>query len=220
MADALAETRLRSHLRGSLRTDPGTRELYACDASIYRRQPRGVVAAACADDVAVALEMAREAGVPLTMRGAGTSLAGQAVGRGLVVDTSALRECHVDAERGTALVQPGVVLNDLNLAAAPHGLTFGPDVATANRATLGGMIANNSAGARSIVWGLTADAVTALEVLLADGTRAWLRRGEPAPPALTACLPLAADWEGPGLLRRVSGYNLDVLGGDTLTGPG
>jgi len=151
--------------------------------------------------------------VPLTMRGAGTSLAGQTVGPGLVVDCSLLRGLSIDPSARTARVEPGVVLDALNAAAAEHGLTFGPDVATANRATLGGMIANNSAGARSIAYGLTADHVLALDVVLADGTRATLRQGGPAPPALEAARPLAEHSRPPRLLRRVSGYNLDALGG-------
>ena len=157
--------------------------------------------------------VARELGVPITMRGAGTSLAGQAVGVGLVVDTSALDRCAIDPDNRSAWVDPGVVLDDLNRAASVHGLMFGPDVATANRATLGGMISNNSAGARSIVCGLTADHVRELEVVLADGTRARLRRGSPPPPQLAACQRLGAQWSGPTLLRRVSGYNIDALAG-------
>jgi FAD/FMN-containing dehydrogenase/Fe-S oxidoreductase len=107
-----------------------------------------------------------------------------------------------------------VVLDRLNAAAAAHGLLFGPDVASASRATLGGMVSNNSAGARSIAYGLTADAVLELDVVLADGTRATLRRGGPVPPALEALRPLAAAGRFPSLLRRVSGYNLDALAGE------
>ncbi len=211
-APGLLQT-LRRTTAGEARSDPATRELYAADASLYRRLPVGALRAADVGDLEAAVAACGEHGVPLTMRGAGTSLAGQTVGPGLVVDCSLLRGISIDASARTARVEPGVVLDALNAAAAEHGLTFGPDVATANRATLGGMIANNSAGARSIAYGLTADHVIALDVVLADGTRATLRRGGPAPPALEAARSLADHSHAPQLLRRVSGYNLDALGG-------
>ena len=179
-APGLLQT-LRRTTAGEARSDPATRELYAADASLYRRLPVGALRAADVGDLEAAVAACREHGVPLTMRGAGTSLAGQTVGPGLVVDCSLLRGISIDPSARTARVEPGVVLDALNAAAAEHGLTFGPDVATANRATLGGMIANNSAGARSIAYGLTADHVIALDVVLADGTRATLRRGGPHP---------------------------------------
>jgi FAD/FMN-containing dehydrogenase/Fe-S oxidoreductase len=200
--------------RGELRGDRASRELYAHDASIYRRLPVATLRAADADDLDAAVAACRETGVPLTVRGAGTSLGGQAVGTGLVVDTTALDGIAVDPDARTARVGPGAVLDDLNRAAAEHGLLFGPDVASGSRATLGGMIANNSAGARSIAYGLTADHVLSLDVTLADGTRATLRRGAPAPPPLEAARPLAEGFRPPGLLRRVSGYALDALAGD------
>ncbi len=212
VAALLAE--LRRNAVGEVRDDPATRELYAADASLYRRLPAAALRAADEGDLDAALSACRASGTPVTFRGAGTSLAGQAVGRGLVVDCSSLQSVHVDPEARRARVEPGVVLANLNAAAAEHGLTFGPDVATASRATLGGMIANNSAGARSIVHGLTADHVEALEVTLADGTHATLRRGGAVPAALEAVRPLAAVAEPPRLLRRVSGYNLDALAGD------
>ena len=204
---------LRRSAAGEVRDDPASRELYACDASLYRRLPLASLRAADDGDLDAAVAACRESGVPLTMRGAGTSLAGQAVGSGLVVDCSALRGLEIDPDARVARVGPGVVLDDLNAAAAEHGLAFGADVATASRATLGGMIANNSAGARSVVHGLTADHVLALDVVLADGTRATLRRGEPAPPALEAARPLADGFAPPRLVRRVSGYALDALAG-------
>ena len=205
--------RLHGQIAGSLRADAATCEVYAADASLYRRLPRAVLRAGHPDDLAAAMSAAAEYGVPITMRGAGTSLAGQSVGTGLVVDTGALADCSIDPDARTARVGPGLVLDDLNRAAAVHGLMFGPDVATANRATLGGMISNNSAGARSIVHGLTADHVVALDVVIADGTSATLRRGGGAPAVLEGCRPLADAWSGPSLLRRVSGYNLDALAG-------
>ena len=211
--------RLRGQIAGTVRADAATRELYATDASLYRRRPAVVVRAARPDDLTAAMAAAAESGVPVTMRGAGTSLAGQAVGTGLVIDCGALDACTIDPATRTARVGPGLVLDDLNQAAGTHGLMFGPDVATANRATLGGMIGNNSAGARSIVYGLTADRVIALDVILADGTPATLRRGSAAPAPLEACRPLGARWSGPTLLRRVSGYNLDALAGETPDWP-
>ncbi|WP_217913730.1 FAD-binding and (Fe-S)-binding domain-containing protein [Miltoncostaea marina] len=205
---------LRRTAAGEVRADAASRELYACDASLYRRRPAAVLRARSADDLDAAVAACRAAGAPLTVRGAGTSLAGQAVGRGLVVDTSLLDAVRIDPDAMTARVGPGVVLAHLDAAAARHGLAFGPDVASASRATLGGMIANNSAGARSVVHGLTADHVLALDVTLADGTRATLRRGGAAPAALEAARPLAAHATPRTLLRRVSGYALEALGGD------
>lgn len=197
------------------RSEVADRELYAVDASLYRRVPGAVLRARTTDDLALAIDLCQRFGTPLTMRGAGTSLAGQALGTGLVVDTSALRGIEIDPERRIASVEPGVVLDDLNRAAARHGLTFGPDVATASRATLGGMIANNSAGARSIAYGLTSDNVAALDVLFADGTAARLSASDEPPPILAGCTDLSEGFTPPSLLRRVSGYRLDALGGVT-----
>jgi FAD/FMN-containing dehydrogenase/Fe-S oxidoreductase len=210
---------LRRCAAGEIRSDVATREAYAGDASLYRRLPAAVLRARVPEDLEAAVAACRRHGVPLTLRGAGTSLAGQTVGRGLVVDCSALVRVAVDPGARTARVDPGVVLDDLNAAAGPHGLAFGPDVATASRATLGGMIANNSAGARSLVYGLTADHLVELDVVLPDGTRTRLRAGGPVPAALEAAVPLAAAARFPRLLRRVSGYNLDALAGPTPDWP-
>jgi FAD/FMN-containing dehydrogenase/Fe-S oxidoreductase len=199
---------------GHVRADPGTRELYATDASLYRRLPVAALRAAEVGDLGAAVSACRAHGIPLTMRGAGTSLAGQTVGSGLVVDCSGLRGVTIDPDARTAQVEPGVVLDQLNAAAAEHDLAFGPDVATASRATLGGMIANNSAGARSIAYGLTADHVVGLDVVLSDGTRAHILKGTSVPDAFERARPLAEQAHAPTLLRRVSGYNLDALGGD------
>lgn len=202
-----------------MRADAATRELYACDAGLYRRRPRAALRAGHVDDLPRAVAECARLGLPLTMRGAGTSLAGQSVGEGLVVDTSALGGIEVYPDARRAVVEPGAVLDSVNAAALPHGLVFGADVATGSRATLGGMIANNSAGARSLVYGLTADNVEALEVVLADGTQATLRRGADVPAPLAACAPLSAEWRGPTLQRRVSGYALDALAGDAPDWP-
>ena len=208
--DRLART-LTGRVAGSLRLDPATRELYAADAGLYRVRPVGALRAGHRDDLEIALGACRESGVPLTMRGAGTSLAGQTVGPGLIVDCSALDTIAIDPEARVARVGPGAVLADVNARAGTHGLIFGPDVATANRATLGGMISNNSAGARSLIYGQTADRVRALDVVLGSGSAAELRPGVAPPAELAACAPLAAAMPQRHLLRRVSGYALDAM---------
>ncbi len=211
--------RLRRDAAGEVRADEASRELYAADASLYRRLPVGALRAAAADDLDAAVAACREGGVPLTMRGGGTSLAGQAVGIGLVVNCSALASIDVDPGARVARVGPGAVLDDLNAAAGAHGLAFGPDVASGSRATLGGMIANNAAGARSIAHGLTGGHVLSLDVTLADGTRATLRRGGLVPPALEGARELAAAARPAALLRRVSGYDLGALAGEAPDWP-
>jgi FAD/FMN-containing dehydrogenase len=136
------------------------RSLYSSDASLYRVEPRVVVEPRHLDEIDATLAVCRSFGVPLTMRGAGTSIAGNAVGTGVVLDTS--RHLHrileVDPESESALVEPGVVQSSLQAAAAKHGLRFGPDPSTHNRATLGGMIGNNACGSRAL--GTAAPATT------------------------------------------------------------
>ena len=142
--DRLA-TSLRANIRGSVHDDAGSRALYATDASNYRVVPHLVVVPATSDDLATAVVLAAAAGAPVVPRGAGTSMAGNAIG-GVVIDASRSvdRILELDPVTGTARVEPGLVLTDLNSAAAPHGLLFGPDPSSASRATLGGMIANNA----------------------------------------------------------------------------
>ena len=173
-----------------MRADPYTRHLYAADASMYAVEPLLVAFPRSADDVAAAVAIAGAHGVPVVSRGGGTSLAGQAAGgRGIVLDHSrhldAIGEIDVAGRR--VRVEPGVVQEALNAAAKPHGLGFGPDTSTSNRATLGGMIGNNSSGSASILHGTTIDHVLELEVVLADGSRAtfgpvdeaeWARRAQ------------------------------------------
>jgi len=157
---------------GEVRLTPGARALYAQDASNYRVVPLAVVAPRNADDVAALLQVCRHHGVPVTPRGGGTSVAGNAIGPGVILDTRHLNQIRsLDPERRIARVEPGVVLDTLRAAAAPYGLTFGPDPSTHNRCTLGGMIGNNACGAHSLAWGTTADNVLELSVMLADGTR-------------------------------------------------
>ena len=163
---------LRSGLRGTVRDDAASRGLYAVDGSNYRVVPDLVVVPADADDLAAAVALTAEAGAPVTMRGGGTSMAGNAIG-GVVIDASrhVNRMLNIDRAARTAVVEPGLVLTDLLAAAKPHGLTFGADPSSGSRATLGGMIANNACGAHSVAWGTTADNVRSLDVILADGTR-------------------------------------------------
>jgi len=159
---------------GEVRFDSYTRHLFSRDASMYAIEPIGVVFPRDAADVAAVVATARDFGVPVLPRGAGTSLAGQTVGQAIVMDLSRhmSRIIEIDADRRVARVQPGVVQEQLNLAAAGHGLMFGPDTSTRNRATLGGMIGNNSAGSQSVRYGMTIDHVLALDVVLADASQA------------------------------------------------
>ncbi len=163
---------LRSAIRGTVRDDAASRGLYAVDASNYRVVPDLVVVPADAEDLAAAVALTAEAGAPVTLRGGGTSMAGNAIG-GVVIDASrhVNRILDIDVGARTAVVEPGVVLTDLLAAARPLGLTFGADPSSASRATIGGMIANNACGAHSVAWGTTADNVRSLDVMLADGTR-------------------------------------------------
>jgi FAD/FMN-containing dehydrogenase/Fe-S oxidoreductase len=222
---------LRQHLQGEVRFDLTTRRLYSTDASIYQIEPLGVVLPKTADDLHAAVQIATEMRIPITPRGGGTSLSGQSIGPGLVIDCSKYlnRILALDPAARTARVQPGLVLDQLNRALAPHGLQFGPDVATASRANLGGMIGNNSAGARSIVYGKTSDHVRRLGVILADGSRAefgpltaaeWERKAarhgfEGSLYASVRQITLDTGPEirrrFPRILRRVSGYNLDLI---------
>ncbi|MFL6157896.1 MAG: FAD-binding and (Fe-S)-binding domain-containing protein, partial [Marmoricola sp.] len=147
------------------------RSLYATDASLYRIPPQAVVRPRDADDVLAALAVAREFDGTLTMRGAGTSIAGNAIGPGIVVDTTRYlnKLVRIDPDAATATVQPGLVHAALQKAAAPHGLRFGPDPSTHTRCTIGGMIGNNACGSRALGYGRTVDNVVALKVALADG---------------------------------------------------
>ena len=172
---------LRHELRGEVAFDAYSRHLFSRDASMYAIAPLGVVFPRDGDDVAAAVALAAQFEVAVLPRGAGTSLAGQTVGRALVLDTS--RHMHgileIDPEARRARVQPGVVQDDLNRAAGSYGLMFGADTSTSNRATLGGMIGNNSAGSHSIRYGMTVDHVRALDVVLADASRARLEAVAP-----------------------------------------
>jgi len=207
-------------VRGRVRFDAGTRAMYSADASNYRRVPIGVVTPVDTDDVEAAVAVCRTHGVPVLPRGAGTSIAGQAVNTAVVLDlTTHLNQVvSLDPAARTAYVRPGLVLDTLRDAARPHGLTFGPDPSTHNRCTLGGMIGNNACGAHSVAWGKTVDNVVGLDVLTYRGERLSLGRGTPVNGRVPAALRalgerIAGDVRAsfPDLTRRVSGYNLDQL---------
>jgi len=226
----LAEA-LRRVVGGEVRFDSYTRHLFSRDASMYAIEPVGVVFPRDAADVAAVVTTAAQFGVPVLPRGAGTSLAGQTVGHAIVMDLSRHMNkiVEIDPERSLARVQPGVVQEQLNLASAPHGLVFGPDTSTRNRATLGGMIGNNSAGSQSVRYGMTIDHVLTLDVVLSDASQATFGPLTPAEllsraaaPTLdgTICrdLPRLAERHReaiatgfPPFWRQSGGYRLDRL---------
>ncbi|MEO2198943.1 MAG: FAD-binding oxidoreductase, partial [bacterium] len=144
---------LESSLDGDVRFDAVTRLLYSTDASVYQIEPTGVVMVRSRDDVVRTIEIAGRHGVSITVRGGGTSQAGQAIGAGLQLDTAKYfnRLLEVNVEERWARVEPGIVLDELNAHLLPHGLRFAPDISTASRATIGGMVSNNSSGARSVL---------------------------------------------------------------------
>src|SRR5215472_9382670 len=148
-----------------------TRQLYATDASIYQIEPTAVAFPKDAKQACGVVEAAANAGIPVIPRGAGTGLVGGAIGEGLVIDFSRYNRqiTDLDLELRTVRVGSGVVLDHLNRFLRPHGYRFGPDVATSSRATLGGMIANNSSGSHTPVYGTTAGHINELEIVLADG---------------------------------------------------
>jgi FAD/FMN-containing dehydrogenase/Fe-S oxidoreductase len=230
--DSRLAARLRRETNGEVLFDPFDRGRYSTDASFYQIEPVGVLVPRTRDDVVAAITIAREEGVPVTPRGGGTSQAGQAIGAGLVVDTSKhlTRILAADVERHRVTVEPGVVLDRLNASLRPRGLWFPVDPATAAQATIGGMTGNNSAGARSIRYGLTADNVRAVEAVLADGSRHRFgttpedlgRAASSLSPAyldLVRALRLIYLREAdelerrvPKVLRHVAGYNLHRVG--------
>ncbi len=228
IGDPALAAKLRREIRGEVLFDAFSRGRYSTDASIYQVEPVGVVVPRDAEDVAVAMQIAREAGCPVLPRGAGTSQCGQTVGRALVVDVSKhmnkLVELDPAARRAT--VEPGMVLDHLNAHLRPHGLFFPVDVSPSSRATIGGMAGNNSCGARSIRYGNMVHNVAAIEALLADGAK--VRFGPPGDNraggqrleelartmralGLTEAEEIARRF--PKLLRRVGGYNIDQLVG-------
>ncbi|MDP7158285.1 MAG: FAD-binding oxidoreductase, partial [SAR324 cluster bacterium] len=224
--------RLLHNTEGEVLFDNFSRGLYSTDASIYQIKPVGVVVPKSKQDVEAALGIARDAGVSVTMRGAGTSQCGQTVGEGLIVDFSKhLNQLvSMDSENQRAVVQPGIVLDQLNALLKSYGLFFPVDVSTSSRATIGGMTANNSCGARSIRYGKMVDNVWAVDAILADGQPMHFCEWQNG----TAIR--SPDWQRqmvdkllevgkreveeverrfPKVQRRVGGYNLDVLAPET-----
>ncbi len=223
------ETRLRREIEGDVMFDRFSRGRYSTDASIYQIEPLGVVVPKTAADVAAALQIAREEGVPVLPRGGGTSQCGQTVARALVVDCSKYLDKVValDLANRRVRVQPGVVMERLNQRLRPHKLWFPVDVSTADRATIGGMTANNSCGSRSIRYGNMVHNVRAIDAILADGTAARFAEvpgnfDETVAPERYRTLVRemrdlhrreADEIEArfPKLLRRVGGYNIDMI---------
>jgi len=212
-------------LRGEVHFDSFSRGRYATDASIYQMMPVGVVVPQDIEDVLTCIELCREFRVPLLPRGGGTSQCGQSVNAALVLDNSRHlnRILEVDVERRRCVVEPGIVLDELNRQLAAHGLWFPVDVSTASRATIGGMAANNSCGQRSLHYGMMRDNVHAIDAILPDGselrfdeqTQAMLdTNGAPLFARLAALGEREVDEiraRFPALLRRVGGYNVDAL---------
>jgi FAD/FMN-containing dehydrogenase/Fe-S oxidoreductase len=223
---AALKAELERAISGEVRFDTISRALYSTDASVYQIKPIGVAIPKTRHDIVRIVEICRRFRCPITMRGGGTSQAGQAIGEGLQVDTSKYysRLLEVNAEQRWARVEPGIVLDELNAQLAPLGLRFAPDISTASRATIGGMMANNSCGARSVIYGKTIDHVLEQTVVLSDGSVAVFREiprtDVPAGNSLEASLYSAVlrlasehaseiDRRYPKVLRRVGGYNLD-----------
>jgi FAD/FMN-containing dehydrogenase/Fe-S oxidoreductase len=225
--DAIAfKAELERNLSGEVRFDAISRALYSTDASVYQIKPIGVAIPKTRHDIVRIVEICRRFRCPITMRGGGTSQAGQAIGEGLQVDTSKYynRLLEVNAEERWARVEPGIVLDELNAQLAPLRLRFAPDISTASRATIGGMMANNSSGARSVIYGKTIDHVLEQTVALSDGSVAEFReiprtqvpQGESLEASLYSTVLRLADEHAaeidrryPKVLRRVGGYNLD-----------
>jgi FAD/FMN-containing dehydrogenase/Fe-S oxidoreductase len=219
------EQNLRRTVKGDVLFDAASRGRYSTDASIYQVEPVGIVVPRDETDLALALDVARDAGAAILPRGAGTSQCGQTVGEALVVDFSKYMRDVVgfDKNRAEATVQPGVVLDQLNAWLKPHGLWYPVDVSTSAQCTLGGMAGNNSCGSRSIRYGNMVHNVAAIDAILADGTRARFdsSRPEDMQPAVrrladrVAALAFAEREEiermYPKVLRRVGGYNLDIF---------
>ena len=218
-----------SHVECEVRTDVLTRQLYATDASIYQIEPAAVAFPKTVDETRAAVLAAANAGLSVTPRGAGSGLAGGAVAPGFIIDQARYNRAisGFDRERRTIRVDAGVVLDQLNAFLRPYGLWFGPDVATSSRATLGGMIANNSSGAHAPVYGVTADHVSSLDVVLADGRAITAERASDdaadlsraiheivAPHADTIAARFPAD-----IVKHWPGYGLDryLRGGNDLT---
>src|SRR6476469_10595917 len=213
-----AQERKIRHTGCGVRFDNLTRQLYSTDASIYQIHPVGAAFPKTAEQASLVIHATADGGLSITPRGAGTSLVGNAIGDGLIVDFSRQNRqiTNFDLEKGSVRVGAGVVLDQLNDFLKPHGFCFGPDVATSSRATLGGMIANNSSGARAPFYGTTADHVLATEIILADGRIEKIGAEHDSLEAERAHIErllreqsaeMAERWP-PGLIKRWPGYGL------------
>jgi FAD/FMN-containing dehydrogenase/Fe-S oxidoreductase len=223
------ERRLKRAVDGDILFDRFSRGRYATDASSYQVMPAGIVAPRSTEGAVAALELARDEGAPVTFRGGGTSQSGQTVNAGLIVDTSKYlnRVLALDVEARRCIVEPGIVLDDLNRQLARHGLWFPIDVSTASRATIGGMAGNNSCGGRSLRYGTMRDNTIAIDGVLADGTPGHFGLIDPQTSLsnvpsrlqeLTRDLLAIGRREAsevaarfPKVQRRVGGYNIDAL---------
>jgi len=225
------EAELKACIQGEVRFDAGSRAAYSTDSSNYRQIPIGVVVPGSVQDVVQAVRIAREFGAPILSRGAGTSLAGQCCNTAIVLDWSKYinQVLEIDPERKLARVRPGCVLDNLRREACKYGLTFGPDPATHQYCTLGGMLGNNSCGVHAQMAGPVSNNVESLDILTYDGTRmtaGWMTesemneaigRGGRAGEILTRIQALRQRYENeirprfPNIPRRISGYNLDQL---------
>lgn len=220
-------TRLQGQIEGDLLFDAFSRGRYATDASIYQMTPLGAVVPRTLSDIEAALDAARELGASVLPRGGGTSQCGQTVNHSLVIDNTKYfnQILELDVENKRCVVQPGIVLDELNRVLKPHGLWYPVDVSTASRATIGGMAANNSCGGRSLRYGTMRDNVLSIEAILADGTRSTFgpvdRHGsfgnDPVSALTSEMLALGAREQAeiaarfPNIIRRVGGYNIDAL---------
>lgn len=233
---------LKNRLEGDIRWDKATRLQYSTDASAYREEPLAVVWPKTKQDIQKTILFAKENGLSIIPRAAGTSLAGQVVGSGMVIDISKyLREIiSIDVQKGVATVEPGVVLDQLNMALKPLGLFFGPETSTSNRCSLSGMVGNNSCGAHSLIYGSTRDHLNSLKMILDDGIEYHF--GEVTPEIFTEkCKQndregeiyrfvdrIASDkslisiisesFPEPSVKRRNTGYAIDTIIGTFLTG--
>src|SRR5258708_3210835 len=223
------QRRLKAELAGEVRFDRFPRGRYATDASHYQMMPVGVVLPRSIAEAERAIALAREEGVTVLPRGGGTSQSGQTVNDSLVIDCSKYLDhlIEVDVANGRCVVEPGIVLDELNRRLKPHGLWFPVDISTASRATIGGMVGNNSCGARSLRYGNTRENVQSIDAVLAGGGRAHfgpIARDLSNIPSASPLRPLAADLLAlaaaqaaeiearfPKVQRRVGGYNLDAL---------
>ena len=225
--DRALARRLAREIEGEVLFDAASRGRYSTDASIYQVDPVGVVLPKTEQDARIAMQIAVEEGIPILARGAGSSQCGQAVGAALLIDNSKYLNhvVSVDRERATAVVEPGVVLDALNAQLRPHGLWFPVDVSTSAQATIGGMAGNNSCGSRSIRYGNMVHNVLGIDALLADGSELHFGAVNPADIvgpsryvelarkvhaiARREAAEIEARW--PKVLRRVQGYNLDLV---------